>query len=73
MIKRVMLDMLNQNDVSVVELHSDNDGNIFKRHRRGYSNSTTGRTKVENEVVEPYKSAIFLVWGDDPTVKDNTQ
>ena len=70
MIKRVMLDMLNQNNVSVVELHFDNDGNVFKRHRKGYSNSTAGRARVENEVVEPYKSAIFLIWGDEPTVID---
>ena len=38
--------------------------------RRAYSNSPIGRLAVENEVTEPYKAAIFAVWGDSPTVDD---
>lgn len=35
-----------------------------------YDNSTYGRSVVESEVSEPYKTAIFSVWGDTPTVDD---
>ncbi|WP_238899468.1 hypothetical protein [Clostridium sp. YIM B02500] len=33
-----------------------------------YINTTDGRNDVQNIVAEPYKSAIFAMWGDSPTV-----
>jgi hypothetical protein len=36
--------------------------------RRAYVNSTQGRTQVQAEIAEPYKTAIFAVWGDSPTI-----
>jgi hypothetical protein len=36
--------------------------------RRAYVNSVSGRSQVQAEVPEPYKTAIFVVWGDSPTV-----
>ncbi len=39
---------------------------------RVMSNShPAGGTQVQEEVPEPYKSAIFAVWGDAPTVSDS--
>jgi len=36
--------------------------------RRAYINSTDGRSQVQAEIAEPYKTAIFAVWGDSPTI-----
>ena len=41
--------------------------------RRAYVNSADGRSQVQAEIAEPYKTAIFAVWGDVPTVEDVTQ
>ena len=41
--------------------------------RRAYVNSVNGRAQVQDEVVEPYKTAIMAVWGDTPTVDDASQ
>lgn len=38
--------------------------------RRAYVNSISGREQVENEVSEPYKTIIFMMWGDNPTVAE---
>jgi len=38
--------------------------------RRAYVNSPSGRQQVQDEVPEPYRAAIFAVWGDTPTVAD---
>ena len=38
--------------------------------RRAYVNSVNGRAQVQAEVTEPYKTAIFAVWGNAPTVTD---
>lgn len=37
--------------------------------RRAYVNSTEGRAQVEQEVEDPYKSAIMAMWGEQPTVQ----
>ena len=36
--------------------------------RRAYVNSIQGRIDMQNEVAEPYKTAIMTVWGSTPTV-----
>ena len=41
--------------------------------RRAYVNSSSGRQQVQDEVPEPYRSAIFSVWGDEPTVSEATE
>jgi len=41
--------------------------------RRAYVNSNSGRWKVQEEVPEPYKSVIFLMWGNEPTVEENVE
>ena len=37
-------------------------------HRRGYANSADDRELIQNELGEPYLSAVMAVWGDTPTV-----
>lgn len=74
MIEKIMLDMLTQDSVSVkIQRYVVVDGQeypIGEPYRRAYVNSVRGRQAVENEVPEPYRSAIFAVWGDKPTVGD---
>jgi hypothetical protein len=74
MTERVFLDSL---AVDSVNLRKQNftviDGveyPIGQPWRRAYVNSIRGRQEVQTEVVEPYKTAIFAVWGDAPTVED---
>lgn len=38
-------------------------------HRKAYVNSIDGRLEINNELEEPYLSAVMAVWGDSPTVK----
>jgi hypothetical protein len=74
MIEKITLDMLNQNSVSVKKqkyiIQNDTEYAIEDIWRRAYVNSIQGRQQVEDEVAEPYKSVIFMMWGDSPTVTE---
>ena len=72
MIERLTLDMLTQDSVSlrkqqftIIEGVEYSIGDIW---RRAYVNSIEGRGQVQNEVSEPYKSVIMLMWGNAPTM-----
>ena len=54
---------------AVVENEENSIGNPW---RVAYDNSVNGRISVEKEVEEPYKTAIFALWGDSPTVQEKT-
>lgn len=73
-IERFTLDMLTQQSVSIKrQQHVDVNGveyPIGEPWRRAYVNSPSGRQQVMDEVTEPYRSAIFAVWGDEPTIPD---
>ena len=70
--EKITLDMLTQDSVSLKKQNYTTFGGveypIDQPWRKGYTNSTSGRTEVEAEVIEPYKTAIFAVWGETPTV-----
>ncbi len=74
MIKKITLDMLTQDSVSVKrQKYLVQDGveyPVGQPWRRAYVNSVSGREQVENEVAEPYKTIIFLMWGDKPTITE---
>ena len=74
MIEKITLDMLTQDSVSVKkQQYIVQDGKeyaIGELWRRAYVNSISGRQQVENEVPEPYKSVILLMWGSEPTVTE---
>ncbi len=74
MIEKITLDMLTQDSVSVKkQQYIVQDGKeyaIGEPWRRAYVNSISGRQQVENEVTEPYKSVIMLMWGNEPTVSE---
>lgn len=76
MIEKITLDMLTQDSVSVKRqqyiIQDEKEYAIGKPWRRAYINSVRGRQQIENEVPEPYLSAIMAVWGDTPTVVEET-
>lgn len=75
MIEKITLDMLTQDSVSVKKqqyiVQDGKELSIGDIWRRAYINSTQGRQQVQDEVAEPYKSVIFLMWGDNPTVSED--
>lgn len=72
MIEKITLDMLTQDSVSVKrQRYAVVDGEeypIGRPHRKAYVNSERGRTEIQNELEEPYLSAVMAVWGEQPTV-----
>lgn len=72
--EKFSLDMLTQDSVSLKkQSFATIDGveyPIGDPWRKAYVNSTSGRAEVEEEIPEPYKTAIYTVWGDTPTVVD---
>jgi len=74
MIEKITLDMLTKDGVSLKKqqytMVDSKEYPIGQPWRRAYVNSAQGRTHVQAEVAEPYKSAIFAVWGDTPTVTE---
>ena len=75
--EKIYLDILTQDSVSIrKQQFAVIDGKeypIGQPWRRAYVNSTQGRSQVQAEVPEPYRSAIFAVWGNAPTVPDNPE
>jgi hypothetical protein len=76
MIEKITLDILTQDSVSLKkQKYTVVDGQeypIGEPWRRAYVNSVQGREQVQSEVSEPYKSVIMLMWGDTPTVTEQT-
>ena len=74
MIEKTTLDMLTQDSVSLKkQQYTIVDGveyPIGEPWRRAYVNSVQGREQVNTEVSEPYKTAIFAIWGTAPTVTE---
>ena len=69
MIEKYTLDMLGANSVSLLyQKFTEQGEQVGQNHRKSYSNSEQGRVKAEDEIPEPYKSAVFAVWGSEPTV-----
>ena len=74
MIEKITLDMLTQDSVSLkkqnyVEINGELQP-VGQPWRRAYVNSEQGRAQVTAEVQEPYRTAIFAVWGEEPTLQD---
>lgn len=77
MIEKITLDMLTQDSVSVKKqqyiVQDEKEYDIGEPWRRAYVNSVSGRKQVENEMPDPYKSVIFLMWGTEPTVNEEVE
>lgn len=72
MIEKYTLDNLNQDNVSVSkQTYIDYMGQqypIGQIWRKAYQNSVDGRTQIVAELPQAQVTAIFAVWGDEPTV-----
>ena len=77
MFEKITLDMLTQDGVSVKkQQYATVEGKeypIGEPWRRAYANSERGKAQAQAEVPEPYRSAIFAVWGDTPTVEEPSE
>lgn len=75
MITKISLDMLTTDSVSVKKQQYINQEGIEyivgRPWRRAYVNSEEGRRKIQEELPEPYLSAVMAVWGDEPTVVED--
>lgn len=75
--EKISLEFLNVNSVSILKQKVTTVDNIEyplgERWNKQYCNSPKGRILLEQEVTEPYKTAILSVWGDNPTIKDITE
>lgn len=73
---KIILDMLTQDSVSIKQQNytiiNGVEYLIGEPWRKSYINSTKGRQEVQKELEEKYVKAIFSVWGDTPSVDDNT-
>ena len=73
-IEKITLDMLTPDSVSIkTQRYAVIDGveyPIGDPWRRAYVNSSSGRQQVQDEVPEPYRSAIFAVWSETPTISE---
>lgn len=74
MIEKITLDMLAKDSVSVKKqkyiLQDNIEYPIGDIWRRAYINSTQGRNQIQEEIPEPYRSVIMLMWGDSPTATE---
>lgn len=74
MIEKIMIDTLTSDSVSVKKQNfvmiEGKEYPVGDPWRRGYANSSSGRQQVQEEVPESYCTAIFAVWGNEPTVTD---
>ena len=72
--EKITLDMLTSSSVSVKKqrytVQDNKEYTVGEPWRRAYANSLHGRIQVDEEISEPYKSVIMLMWGDGPTVSD---
>jgi len=77
MFEKITLDMLTKDSVSLKKqqytIVDSKEYHVGETWRRAYINSVQGRAQVQAEVPEPYRSAIFAVWGNAPTVPDNPE
>lgn len=76
MIEKITIDMLTRDSVSVKkQRYATIDGVeylIGQPHRKAYVNSIEGRKEVINELPLAQQNAIFSVWGDTPTITENS-
>ena len=77
MAEKITVDTLTKDSVSLKkQQYTTVDGKeypIGEPWRRAYVNSVQGRSQVQAEVPEPYKTAIMAVWGDVPTITEQAE
>lgn len=70
---KITIDFLIERSVSIgrtVTVEYNGNTVELERTRKAYDNSPLGRQALIDEVGEPYSTAVFMVWGETPTVQD---
>ena len=74
--EKIIIDMLTQDGVSIkkqkITIIDNAEYEIGEPWRKAYINNLLGRKEIVAELDEKYVAAIFSVWGDTPTVTENT-
>ncbi len=72
MTEKITIDMLTEYGVSIKKQnYIEQDGVWYEvglPRRKAYSNAVRGRSEIAQELQEPYHSAVMAVWGDAPTM-----
>lgn len=74
--EEIYIDLLTRDYVNIRKKKTiEQDGVLYDvtNWRTSYKNSLMGREKVEEEVPDPYRTAILAVWGDKPTREDSIE
>lgn len=69
---KITLDSLCTDSVTVLTtrvFEENGEEYAFPPHARAYYNHAKGREQLEAELTEPYLSAVFAVWGNEPTLE----
>lgn len=69
----ITLDQLGVDSVSVItetQITVDGSKYILNRSRKAYTNSIIGRRLISAELPAAQATAVFAVWGNNPTVED---
>lgn len=74
--EKIIFDTLTQNTVSIKKQNFTTIngkeypiGNIWSK---AYINSIRGREELKSEIKDPYLSVVMLIWGNTPTVEEET-
>ena len=74
---KITLDMLTEKSVSVVKQgYTVIDGTEYAvgaPHRCAYSNSASGRARIQTDLPAEYAQAVLAVWGDTLTVEEGAE
>lgn len=77
MLEKIIIDNLTENGVSIKKqqyiVYDKKEYAIGEIVTKAYANSIRGRQLLIEEVTEPYKTIIFMIWGDVPTVTEVTE
>lgn len=76
MIEKYTIKNLTQDNAQVLkQTYIEYDGQQYpvgETWSRGYVNSIAGRQQIINELPQAQQNAMFAVWGDTPTVTENS-
>lgn len=71
------VDMLTPDSVSIMTSQLVSlDGEMVQigdPHRRAYANSASGRKEIRENEPEDVTRAVFAIWGDSPTIVEDTE
>ncbi|MCL1903982.1 MAG: hypothetical protein FWF94_06160 [Oscillospiraceae bacterium] len=71
--KRITLDMLTSESVSILTQRFIEGEQLGKDHRQAFSNSVHGRAGIAAALDESHLTAVMAIWGESPTIEERVQ